>query len=424
MSRSVALILTLIIGSIFVIGINNVYGDTYTELIEIPIPDNITGQESKKQLTQLTDELLEYTIIIRFHLGQNGTEWFEKELTDKGITPPDVTLCPDRFYLDDDGVTCYPITNEPNPAAFVPLVKPAELVRFEEDLQEFLDGKEPVDKDELDYFNQLKELDKCLQGLLQAQGIQNIRTFYTSEFIVDTKVPRAEDVTLLDLRIDECKAQRVLLPILGDERAPDDVKSQQGWYGYVETPHGERAIVDAEAWPTIPTHESDSLKSNFEQVSEHDLFSERKDAFDNMCSSPIVLPNYKEQQGCPDNKVEDESKWNDTGVGQTPPGTQFYNAPDLTPAQAKSAYMSDDGDQLAKILAQKARDRANQLDAINPNFYVAPLTLHADKFPPGWQQCPWEELDADGNKICIDVKIVCTPVSADSIETVCKKVYG
>jgi hypothetical protein len=91
MSRSVALILTLIIGSIFVIGINNVYGDTYTELIEIPIPDNITGQESKKQLTQLTDELLEYTIIIRFHLGQNGTEWFEKELTDKGITPPDVT---------------------------------------------------------------------------------------------------------------------------------------------------------------------------------------------------------------------------------------------------------------------------------------------------------------------------------------------
>ena len=175
MSKSVAVILILF-AAICAVGAVNVYGDTYTELIEIPIPDNITGMESKKQLTTLTDDLLEYTIVLRFHLGQNGTEWFEDELTDVGVQPPDVTHCPDRFYLDDDGVTCYPIINEPHPEEFIPEEKPKDLITFEEDLEEFLDGKVPVDKDEIDYYNQLLELDECLQGLMQAQGIQNIRS--------------------------------------------------------------------------------------------------------------------------------------------------------------------------------------------------------------------------------------------------------
>ena len=130
--KAITIILTIIVGSVFAVGISNVYGETYTELIEIPIPDNIVGMESKKQLTQLTDDVLEYTITLRFHLGQNGTEWFEKELTEVGITPPDVTLCPDRFYLDLDGITCYPILSTPTISEET--TKPKILTEYEEDL--------------------------------------------------------------------------------------------------------------------------------------------------------------------------------------------------------------------------------------------------------------------------------------------------
>ena len=302
------IILTIVLASVFAVSIAN--ADSYEELISIPIPDNITGMESKKQLTTLTDDLLEYTITLRFHLGQNGTEWFEKELTEVGIQPPDVTLCPDRFYLDQDGVTCYPILGTP------PIFedKPKQLTIYEKDLEELTNKPDVTQsQDSLEYEEKLQTLKKCLQGVAQAQGIQSVREFFTSDSDAEYSDPFPQDhrgnAGMLDRAIQECIAERKLLPILGDERKEGDVRSQQGWFGIIEPSHDERAIIDEDVWSQVPTHDTDSLQNHYQKS-----FEQNEEAFKKMCATEFVSTPFKMQQGCPDER-EITTDWNETNVG-------------------------------------------------------------------------------------------------------------
>jgi hypothetical protein len=309
----VTIFLGIVLTVIFALGVVQVYGETYQELIEIPIPANVTGMESKKQLTILTHDLLEYTITLRFHLGQNGTEWFDKELTDSGgITPPDVTQCPDRFYLDLDGVTCLPILGTP------PIFedKPEQLIKYEIDLEKL----EEIDDDtqtreSLEYEEKLQTLRECLQGLQQAKGIQSIRSFFTSDWEGNYEDLYPNDHRgndgILDRAIQECIAEEVLLPMLGIERGEDDVRSPQGWFGIIQPYHGDRAIIDEDVWSQVPTHETNSLTEHYQKS-----FEQNQEAFDRMCATEFVSTPFKIQQGCemPQIVFEGESN-NPTGVG-------------------------------------------------------------------------------------------------------------
>jgi hypothetical protein len=311
----ITIILGVVLTVIFALGVVQVYGDTYTELIEIPIPDNIIGMESKKQLTQLTDGVLEYTITLRFHLGQNGTEWFEKELTNTPIRPPDVTVCPDRFYLDKDGITCYPILSTPTINEDEP--KPKLLQEYEKDLERLTEQDDDTQtRDSLEYEEKLQTLKECLQGLYQAQGIQTVRSFFISDSGDEYIDPFPQDHRgtrgLLDKAIEECIAEETLLPILGIERDEDDVRSPQSWFGVIETPHGERAIVNEDRWAVVPTHETDSLQDHYAKS-----FQQNIEAFERMCDTEFVSTPFKIQQGCPMPQIVFEGESNNpTGVGE------------------------------------------------------------------------------------------------------------
>jgi len=249
------------------------------------------------------------------------------ELLNEGLTPPDVTLCPERFYLDGD--TCYP---NPTDSNFIPEDKPDDLVRFEEKLEEYKD-KPPTRYDDLDEYFKLQILDKCLQGLENTRGIQGIREFYTSGFDEDTTIPKATEASPLDIAIQECLAQlNHLEPLLGRGRATleGEFLSAQDFFGSIQPYHADKANSSIESyWSVIPTHESDSLDFRKDAGAQNYIKREAITAQELMCESEFVTLKYKIQQGCQDITVyhngeasvynqgfTGNERPNDTGIGK------------------------------------------------------------------------------------------------------------
>jgi hypothetical protein len=318
----VTIFLGIIIGVVFAIGIyNEAYGDTYTELIEIPIPGNVTGMESKKQLTELTDYVLEYTIKLRFYLGQNGTEWFDKELTDSGgITPPDVTLCPDRFYLDEDGITCYPILEK------IPIEilrdPPAEFKKFIDDLERFNDDP-PTKPSEIDYYEQLKFLQMCYRQTemnQQSLGVTQSGGFAVSDLWIETygELLKSFQITgndaVLKKQIQECVAIHTKLNpvILGVE-----YQNRAKYFNSTQVYHGDLA-EDIPTWSQKRVNEESNFKTPTNVVNpicaEDSFYSDiTKQAYcgddyvtpsdeilnkEYMCNSHYVTQGFKLKNGC------------------------------------------------------------------------------------------------------------------------------
>lgn len=308
---------------IILLGIPVAFADFYEETIKIPIPDHITGQDVKKQMTELTDNVLEYTITYRFYLGQNGTQWFIDELTSTPIMKPaDMTECPDGLYLALDGVSCLP---HPEESGIVIEDKPKDLTKFEEKL-EYYEANPPKTYDQQDEQRKLQELEECFEGLAQSRGIQSYGSFYTSEYDEVQSVPKTGEASPLDIAIERCHAEAILLPILGDERKEGDVKSRQAYFGYVETPHSERAIIDEEYWAIVPTQP--------DQKSIHDLKDAEAEAHDIICNSDRVTIQFKRQQVPPCTAEQlgikgDFEEWNNTGIGTGKP-TWYRSESNLT----------------------------------------------------------------------------------------------
>ena len=317
MNKAITIIILIIIASVFAYGWNLAYGDFYEETIKLPIPDNITGQDHKKQLTELSDNVLEYTMTFRFYLGQNGTAWQDELLSEFGLSPPDVTLCPERFYLDEAGVTCYPLKDKPPSPEFIK-TKPADLNMFEKKLQ-YYEEHPPTIYDQQDELYKLQELKECFEGLAQSRGIQNYGSFYTSGYDEILTTPKTGSASPLDIAIERCHAEATLLPILGDDRQEGDILSRQSWFGVVEVPHGERAIIDEEYWSVVPTQP--------DQASIHDMKDAEWESHEIICNSDRVTIQFKHQQvpPCTNEQLgitEDALlEMNDTGIGE---GKQTY----------------------------------------------------------------------------------------------------
>jgi len=211
---------------ITLMGIPVAFGETFEDVISFPIPDNITGQEKKGQLITLTDNLLEMQFTYKFYLGQNGTAWFEKILEEVGLAP-DETLCPETMYLDEETQRCYPLKNKPPSPEFI-IPKPKDLTKFEKQLERY-EEHPPKTYDQQDELRKLQELDECYEGLKQSRGIQSYGSFYTSEYDEVQNVPKAGVASALDIAIERCHAEARLLPILGDDRDPEDIKSTPPW---------------------------------------------------------------------------------------------------------------------------------------------------------------------------------------------------
>jgi len=340
---------TLIVIILIFLPVMNAFAETFEDVINFPIPDNITGQEKKGQLTTLTDDLLEFTVTYRFHLGQNGTAWFEEILKEIGLSPPDITLCPDRFYLDEDGETCYPVP--PIPSNFIPDDRPAIDKQYETDYEQFLQSP-PTTVADKDYFALLEELRTCMRGINESKGIATTEQFAVSTSALDENYLQSFELDgphrTLALAVQECIAiKTVLNPVtLGVESL-----HKGEYFGYVETPHEERAIVNEDDWPTVPTQPP--------QKSLHDFVMEEQEAFDIICNSDRVTVAFKHQTGCSPEQI---SKPCPECVisGYDGEYYQIYNIPDYTPMEKLYQYYEDGGESMAKDLQRELVEQAQR----------------------------------------------------------------
>ena len=97
----------------------------------------------------------------------------------------------------------------------------------------------------------------------------------------------------MKIAIEECLGQIILLTLVGDERADDDIRSQQSYFGEPQKYHGDTVIYDKEFWTSIPTHATNSLK-----LTDHAFEAENLTAWEKMCLSDKVTNSFKKQQGC------------------------------------------------------------------------------------------------------------------------------
>lgn len=316
LSKVFWIILAIVIGAVFGYGAHIAYGEVeyFEDVIRIPIPANTTGTEKKATMTAQTDTLLEFTIKYRFHIAGNYTDWKEQILLDGGITPPDVTLCPERFYLDDDGITCYPIAKIPS--NFVPIDKPKIVTKFEEKL-EYYQEYPPDTYDKMDEMRKLEQLIECQnkQGIDNTVGIQDERIIWSSEYDETATVPKTGTASPLDIAIEECRAQleAQLLAGRGEPTKEGDYLSAQDFFGREQPRHQDKAVINPEDWLYIPTQP--------EQKSIHDLIDAEAEAHEIICNSDRVTMQFKRQQvpPCTDEQLGikgDYVEWNTTGVGE------------------------------------------------------------------------------------------------------------
>ncbi len=254
MSRT-TLVILLIVGGIFAIGISNVFGQTInsTETEDtIIIPFDPLGRVCGYDITGIK-WICEWDPN-RINLGDVFTA--NNTAVDDPVEAS-TTICPDRFYLIDDGITCMPNLCEDgyhHDTSFVCVEDPApELPIFSVDHQRLIDKLEryedfpPRTFDELNEKWKLEHLSLCWYGINQARGIQTESSFVTSTWIEDQDKVYASNIHLIDRAITICTAQTTMLEILGDVRKPGDVRTKQGWWGIVSPSHAELA-KDVPTW--------------------------------------------------------------------------------------------------------------------------------------------------------------------------------
>lgn len=256
MTKIEKLILALVgatILTIFGIGATNSFAEEieyFEDVIRIPIPDNVIGQDKKSKLTEMTDNILEFTVTYRFYTDGNFTYWKEQILLGGAGGIPDVTLCPDRFYLDEDGETCYPIITDP--LATDTRNPPEEFDRFIADLERFKENP-PKKPSEIDYYEQLKFLQMCYRQSetnQQSLGVTDTDGFAVSNLWIEEfgHLLKSYQVTgnmaALNKHIEECFAIHTQLNplILGAE-----YQNRAKYFNSTQVYHGDLAS-DVPVW--------------------------------------------------------------------------------------------------------------------------------------------------------------------------------
>jgi len=287
MSKALKIILVIIIGSVFAVGISNAHGETFEDHLSFPIPENVISTEKKGHLESVTDTELVMSFTYRFTLGQNGTEWIERLYLNNPITPPADIDCPDRFTKNDDG-QCVPVIVENDFPE-----KPDDLVTFENRLIELDEKEGAISADDWQERKSLQDLLECHQGLDQTKGIQSIRSFWTSAYDKDSLIPIAGDADVIDLAIEECRGQKEIerMSGRGEPTRVGDYLSAQDYFGSMTPTHQDKAIVN---WERVPNH-SDTSSAKIRQGQIIDTFIKDQSL---MCNSDKVLPSFKVKNGC------------------------------------------------------------------------------------------------------------------------------
>jgi len=343
MDNAVKVIIAIVAIAVLTVSVMNAYGEEqiyYEPKFKFPIPaaDNIEEMVNMCGLKSISDIAMHIQCDFVIMFSDDGMSWYIELVEKTGLT---------------DGK---PQPEEPQDTPidsnFVPDKQPQIDKEYQKDKEEFED-KPAVLSSEKDYSAMLDELSTCMRGINESKGVATTEQFTVSNSALDEEYLQSFELTgshrTLALAIQECQAIRTILnPVtLGIETLH---KGQ--YFGQVVIPHNERAIVDEEYWNIIPTQESEVLTP-------HDFIEEAETAFDNMCNSNIVLPNYKEQQGCSEKQtaiqciaIECKQEMNNTGIGEMPIGTAA-NKIDRTPLDKLDQYDVDGGESMAKDLRKQ-----------------------------------------------------------------------
>jgi len=347
----------------------------YEQLIKFPIPLNNTGMSHLCSLNSINDDQMFVTCQWIINFDKDGKKWYDDLQAEEGVKPPQDTVCPERFYLDEDGVTCYPIYDTPKIPGLVGEIPPP-LKRFIADRDRF-DEDPPRKISEKDYYEKLKFLQMCYRqtetnqqslGVTQTDGFA-VSNLWIEDFGIFLK---SYDLTgshaVLDKAIEECKyIHTILNPVtLGAE-----YQNRAQFFNTTQAYHGDLAR-DVPVWTQNRVNEEenqgiDTTKNYCDEVQHLGLETKRylgcvmesdvdkpisKKRLQEMCNSSYVMAGFKRSNGCtveqiaiPCNACEQHSP--------------IYESPAM---QKYHQYSIDDGEAMYKELQQQAlQERVRQL---------------------------------------------------------------
>ena len=331
MSKPVALIILIIVASVFAIGAEKVFGEEqfyYEPKFKFPMPaqDNIDTILEQCGVKEINDIKMHVQCNFIVGFGDDGYGWYV-ELIDKfGLSAEDKQR-KDLGIEDQPPKT--PLTHED-----------IDQIKLEEKVEK---GEE-LSATEQEYLALLQEYAECYRGYDQARGIQTEGSFRVGAIQMDNPEWAPENISRewthskLAMAVQECLAQRVyLLPMLGDYRAEGDVQSRQSWFGTEQPYHGTVKDVPAVSSERVMAEAQGNM--DFVAKTPHDI----------LCESEYVTKRYKIDQNCEDFIV-------------------YFNCNDCTVEYESEAmlkfnqYKADGGESMKKELAaEKIQERRAEL---------------------------------------------------------------
>jgi len=325
--------------------IDNAYGETFEYTGSFPIPDNVEQTEVRKQITQMNDKFFEFQITYRFTADQ-VEQWYEDNLEKYEINNPNCEFgwdmktkqCLDEIIppsnenimVDSDGDGIIDST-------LIPEVKTQELVQYEEALER-CEVNSPTIQEDIDFCEMLENINYCYRGEGYAAGVTSGSYIVSLTKIIEAYFePETTNRAYLHSQLTkaslECTYQKTILEpiLLGPEAL-----HKGAYFGYIETPHSDRAIIN-ESWNGIIPNQASEI------ITPHDIAVEAKTGWERMCISDKVTEKFKIDMGCAPIQYETTMLRSD--------GDIEVNA---YPAAAWQQYKLDRGiQQLDKILYNK-----------------------------------------------------------------------
>jgi len=283
LGKATSVILSIIVSSIFAVGISNVYGEEqfyYEPKFKFPVPNgnNIDNIINKCGLQYITDVEMHVQCDFILKFGEDGMGWYLELKENIGLD-----ISQEEKQRKDLGIEQIKEEEPPKTPYDTDLEKLEEKIA-NPDIE--------LTATEKEYYELITQYAECQRGLDQARGIQEESTFRVGAIQMDNpewapeNIERGQSHSKLAMAVQECLAQRIhLLPALGDYRAEGDVQSRQSWFGQTQKYHAE--FADKVPQWSISRAEAEANK-DFTQQTPHEI----------LCNSDRVTKKYKQDQGC------------------------------------------------------------------------------------------------------------------------------
>ena len=342
------IIVLILVGIIFAIGINNVYGEEqryYEPRFKFPLPSesNIAGIVEKCGLQAINDIQMHIQCDFIIQFSEDGMSWWVELVEQIGLVSADEEP---KVVLGDE---------EPTPA--LTIIEEKFIVELEKLEEIIADPDVELTPTEEEFYELLTQYAECYRGYDQARGIQSEGSWRVGAIFMGdnpeyspVNIERGQIHSILARAVQECLAQNIhLLPALGDYRAEGDVQSRQSWFGVPQVYHGDLAD-DVPTWSANRVNEESNF--GYKQMTPHEI----------LCESEMVSRNFKRDQGCTFEQIYPPCKTICDGTGLGLFKSDNIPERDNTAWEKWEQYrVYGDAEMLAEIQADVIADKMRQL---------------------------------------------------------------